>query len=122
MVSVNELKDLFEKEEELKNDLYIWLTQFFLLDFPISEIPVEFFEENNCRILFKSPEEIKKHIIKHQALRQQNLKDMINECFTNGESKKFAPLKSIDGDFILELNLIKLDDIKAEDYYKSEKK
>ena len=122
MVSVNELKDLFEKEEELKNYLYNWLTQFFLLDFPISEIPVEFFEENNCRILFKSPEEIKKHIIKHQALRQMNFEDMINECFLNGDSKRFTSFRSKDGDFILELNLIKLDGIKAEDYYKPEKK
>lgn len=118
MVLNEDIKGETEIEEQAMNWVYNWLVYFFLLDFPISEIPVEFFEENNCRILLKSPSEIKESVMEHQQLRRDNFKDMTKECFEKGECKKFLPLKTRNADYILELNLIELKDIKAEDYYK----
>lgn len=94
-------------KEALMNYVYAWLCDFYLLDIDFNNIPIDFFEENNQGIMFKTPREVKEILVKKQGMRRRNFKDMVKECFANGESRRFLPLKGEDTDFILELNLIK---------------
>lgn len=105
------------EELTMMNWVYGWLCDFYLLDVHFENIPLEYFEENNQGIMFKSPKEVKEILVKKQNMRRNNFKDMVMECFDKGESRRALPLKTIGSDFIFELKLVKTDEVDAEDYY-----
>lgn len=103
-------------KEEL-NHVIDMFCQFFLWDIKYEEMNEESFK-NSTNILYKSDKEIKQSIIEHRDKRINDIKDMVMEAYFDGESKKFTFAKSRNADYILELNLIRSTDKKAEDFYK----
>lgn len=58
-----------------------------------------------------------KNELNKQDKRKQEFKEMVGECLTKGESRRFFASKTRNADYILELNLIESKDKKVEDYY-----
>ena len=110
-----------QTDKEELTDIIAMFYNFFLWDIKYEEMSDESFK-NSTNILYKTDTEKKQSIIEHRNKRREDIKNMVLEAYTNGESRKFNFAKSRNADYILELNLIRSTDKKAEDYYTTEKK
>lgn len=110
-----------QTDKEELNDIILMFYNFFQWDIKYEEMNEESFK-NSTNILYKTNAEKKQSIIEHRNKRRNDIKNMVLEAYTNGESRKFTFAKSRKADYILELNLIRSTTKKAEDYYTTKKK
>lgn len=122
MVLNEELSEL--TEDELRNSLYNYLTNFFCCNVNYSKLAEDIIKIADAKDEINDDEKFKLFLEKTyeryettQQRRQNNFSEMIKECLDDGESKKFNFLKTRNADYILEINLIESKDVKADNYY-----